>query len=147
MKIKIRNYRNNDKLEVLKILRSNTPMYFAVTEEDDFILYLDTKIDKYFVITINNEVLACGGINYLRNNTACLSWDMVSATAHSHGLGTILVDYRLNFLKETSNFAQISVRTSQYAFKFYEKFGFKVYKIETNYWADGIDLYEMEAQL
>jgi len=39
---------------------------------------------------------------------------------------------------------KISVRTSQFASKFYEKFGCKLLEVVKDYWAKGIDMYRME---
>lgn len=36
------------------------------------------------------------------------------------------------------------VTTSQLAYKFFEKFDYRIIRIEKNYWGDGLDLYEME---
>jgi len=38
----------------------------------------------------------------------------------------------------------ISVRTSQHAYKFYEKMGFELVKITNDYWAKNFDLYLMQ---
>jgi ribosomal protein S18 acetylase RimI-like enzyme len=41
------------------------------------------------------------------------------------------------------NITTIMVRTSQLAYKFYEKNGFILKEIEKDYWAKGFDLYSM----
>jgi len=54
-----------------------------------------------------------------------------------------LIEYRINHLSNNSNVELIVVRTSQLAFKFYEKMGFELEKIEKDYWAKNFDLYQM----
>jgi ribosomal protein S18 acetylase RimI-like enzyme len=36
------------------------------------------------------------------------------------------------------------VRTSQHAWRFFEKMGFELQKTEKNFWAPGFDLYQMK---
>jgi ribosomal protein S18 acetylase RimI-like enzyme len=41
----------------------------------------------------------------------------------------------------------IIVRTSQLAYKFYQKVGFELEKTEKDFWAKGFDLYQMKMNL
>ncbi len=60
------------------------------------------------------------------------------------GIGTFLLNYRIAELKKIKSVNKIIVRTSQLAFKFYEKSGFKLIEIVKDHWAKGFDLYTME---
>ena len=55
-----------------------------------------------------------------------------------------LTQHRINYLKGNSQIEIIRVRTSQHAYKFYEKMGFKLEKIKRNYWAKNFDMYIMQ---
>jgi len=59
-------------------------------------------------------------------------------------LGTKLLNYRIDKLNSFESIQKITVRTSQVAYKFYEKQGFKLFEIKKDYWAEGFDLYNME---
>lgn len=134
-------------MAVMNILRNNTPKYFAPSEEVDFEQYLDSKLEDYFVLASADEILGCGGINYINDKIACLSWDMVKPSQHSKGLGRLLVEHRINFLEQRKNISLVIVRTSQHTFKFYEKFGFRLLEVQKDYWAPNFDLYDMEMHL
>jgi [ribosomal protein S18]-alanine N-acetyltransferase len=132
---------------LVDILRLNTPDYFAAEEEEDFIFYLINEIDAYFVVEIDGQILGGGGYNLVESGTiARISWDLIHPDFQKKALGTLLLNHRLEFLKKIDTLKAISVRTSQQAFPFYEKSGFKVVEIVKDYWANGFDLVRMEYQ-
>ena len=141
----IRPYQPTDKPAVLQLLRLNTPAYFSSEEEADFIFYLDHELQDYFVVTLPGKVIGCGGINYC-GKTGKISWDMLHPDYQNQGIGRQLLQFRIDALKANPEIELITVRTSQLAYRFYQKAGFKLIRIEKNYWADGFDLYEMELQ-
>ena len=55
-----------------------------------------------------------------------------------------IIGYRIEVLKAIPGIKKITVRTSQLAYKFYEKQGFTLNEIKRNYWADGFDMYSMQ---
>jgi ribosomal protein S18 acetylase RimI-like enzyme len=141
----IREYAANDRENVLRLLRLNTPQYFASSEEKDLEYYLDNHADHYFVIESGGEVLGCGGFNFSDDRTVGkISWDIFHPDHQGKGLGSALTRYRIERLKEYDSLRIISVRTSQVAFKFYEKFGFRLREVVKDYWAEGFDLYRMD---
>ena len=61
------------KASLIELIRLNTPAYFDAAEEEDFIVYLDTQTEDYFVVERDNKVVGCGGINYeFENKTAVI---------------------------------------------------------------------------
>jgi ribosomal protein S18 acetylase RimI-like enzyme len=141
----IREYQDSDKNAVLNLLRLNTPKYFAPEEEKDLDDYLDNERELYFVIIFDNKLVGCGGINFADNNTrGKISWDILHPDYQGKSLGTQLLKHRIEILKSMENIQKISVRTSQIAYKFYEKNGFELFEIIKDYWAKGFDLYNME---
>ena len=143
--MEIRPYTIDDKVALLALLRGNTPHFFDPSEEEDFHFYLDNQIEDYFVVIQNFEIVGCGGINYFPDQRiARLSWDIISASSHGKGLGNLLVKHRIQLLKSNPSYERIVVRTSQHAYKFYEKMGFNLTKITVNFWAENLDLYEMD---
>ena len=144
-KINIREYALSDKNPVLNLMRLNTPEYFSMEEEKEFDHYLDYEIEEYFVITVDDKIVGCGGINYEDDNsTGIISWDMVHPEYQGRSLGSKILKHRIGILKKQKNIAQIIVRTSQLTNVYYEKHGFKLLEIVENYWADGYHLYKME---
>lgn len=141
----IRPYTPDDKPIVVALLQLNIPTYFAPEEKADFEIYLDEKIDLYYVVESNNEIIGCGGINLAENGTVGkISWDVFHPQFQGKGWGGQLLQYRINVLKEMPQILKITVRTSQVAYRFYEKMGFKTTEIIKDYWAKGFDLYAME---
>ena len=117
----IRTYQLNDKENILNLIRLNTPEYFAPSEESDLIFYLDNETEDYFVVEENNIIVGCGGINYSKEeNAAVISWDIIHPEHQGKGIGKQLLQYRIDFVKQSSKYKTILVRTSQLTDKFYE---------------------------
>lgn len=141
----IRAYTISDKEAVLELLRLNTPAFFAPEEKADLIFYLDNEIEFYFVMEADNTVVGCGGFNFSGDSTrGKISWDILHPDFQGKGLGSLLLKYRIEKLKEFKDLKKITVRTSQLAYTFYERSGFQLLEKIENYWAPGFDLYRME---
>ena len=141
----IREYETNDKNEVIKLIKLNTPKYFAVNEEKDLNKYLETERELYYVLLYDQKIVGCGGINFTDNNTTGkISWDILHPDYQGKYLGTKLLQHRLEKLNSIDGICKIIVRTSQITYKFYEKQGFEIFEIKKDYWAEGFDMYNME---
>lgn len=144
----IRPYKPSDKTSLIKLIRLNTPKYFAPSEEDWFSDFLDKEVEDYFVIENNNNIVGCGGVNYEKGeNIAVLSWGMIHPNHHKQGLGSFLTKHRINHVKTVCSAKRIIVRTSQHTYGFYLKMGFTLTKTKENHWGPGLDLYYMEMSL
>lgn len=142
--ISIRPYETKDQEALLALLKLNVPLHFAESEIADFEFYLKHKTECYFILEAADEIIGAGGINFdPENKLAKISWDFISPTQQGKGIGKKLLEYRIDLLKEMMNIEKIIVRTSQTAYRFYEKSGFELQFIEKNYWAKGFDLYYM----
>lgn len=143
--ITIRLYTPQDKNAIFSLLDLNTPKYFAPEEKDDLVHYLENEIEHYFVAELNNEIVGSGGINFKGTDSkGYLSWDFVNPEVQGQGIGTKLVQHRVDFLSSRPNISSIIVRTSQLVYPFYEKCGFETITKKKDYWAEGYDLYEMQ---
>lgn len=146
--ITIREYETNDKNEVINLIRLNTPTYFAVDEEADLNSYLETERELYYVLLYNQKIVGCGGINFADNKTTGkISWDIFHPDYQGQSLGTKLLKHRIAKLNSMEGIHKITVRTSQVAYRFYEKQGFELFEIKKGYWAEGFDMYHMEYKL
>ncbi len=143
--VTIREYDSNDKNEVINLIRLNTPKYFAVHEEEDLKKYLETERELYYVLLYNQKIVGCGGINFADNKTTgIISWDIFHPNYQRKSLGTKLFKHRIDKLHSLDGIQKIRIRTSQFAYKFYEKQGFELLEIKKDYWAKGFDMYDME---
>lgn len=141
----IRAYKNEDFNAVIYLLRLNTPAFFDPSEEEGLHSYLSEETEDYFVIEENGEILGAGGINYYPGEKlAHLSWDIIKPDLQGKGIGRKLTEHRIRHLSKNNHIDLIVVRTSQFAWKFYEKMGFKLLRIEKDFWAPNFDLYQME---
>ena len=143
--ITIREYKSIDKSTVINLIKLNTPKYFAPEEENDFSNYLDNERELYYVLLFNEKIVGCGGINFAENKTiGKISWDILHPQYQGKSLGSQLLKYRIEKIKVIDSIQKITVRTSQLAYKFYEKQGFELNEVKEDYWAKGFDLYRME---
>ena len=144
----IREYKSIDKNAVLELIRLNIPKYFASSEEDDFSRYLDSEIELYYVLFFDKKLVGCGGINFSDNRmTGKISWDILHPEYQGKSLGTYLLEYRIKKLKSIDSVQRITVRTSQLAYKFYEKRSFELLEVKKDHWARGFDMYRMEYRI
>lgn len=147
-KIKIRAHQPEDRPHLLNLLRLNTPAYFSPEEEADFIDYLDHFADNYYVLEIDGEIFGCGGFNLSEDGeTGKISWDIFHPDSQGKGLGTALTKFRIEKIKEIDSVKILSVRTSQMAYKFYEKFGLELKEVVKDYWEVGFDLYRLDRDI
>jgi [ribosomal protein S18]-alanine N-acetyltransferase len=141
----IREYKDQDKESVLNLLRLNTPKFFSPDEERDFAYYLENEIEYYFTIEINQQIVGSGGFNFSGDpSKGKISWDILHPNFQGKSLGRTLLRYRIEKLKKFHEVQEITVRTSQLVYKFYEKQGFKLIEIVEDYWAMGFQLYKIK---
>ena len=144
----IRAYQEEDKGALVELLELNTPKYFDPSELSEFMTYLDQEREDYFVYELADQgILGAGGINRLDNGkTGRISWDFVHPQFHRKGIGGQLLRYRLSLLKEDPKIEKVVVRTAQFTYRYFEKFGFELMRVEEDYWSKGYHLYYMEYQ-
>lgn len=139
-----RSYQSNDEQQVLALFDLLSPQYFAQEERVDLAYYLAKERELYFVVYQNNTLVAAGGINFQdQQQTGIISWDLVAPHLHGKGIGSALLQHRITVLRALPAVTKILVRTSQHAYLFYEKHGFKLTEIQPNFWAPTFDLYAM----
>lgn len=144
-KVLIKEYKDSDKVEVVNLLKLNTPAYFSPKEEKDLIYYLDNEIEKYYVIEVDKQIVGCGGINFENDKTTgIISWDILHPGFQKKAIGTLLLKYRIGVLNSIETIKAITVRTTQLTHEFYQKNGFELKEVKKDYWAEGFDLYKME---
>ena len=144
----IRKFKSLDRPQIIELLRLNTPTYFSANEEKDLIYYLDNHADAYFVVEDKNKIIGCGGFNLAEDGiSAKISWDIFHPESQGKGFGAELTTFKIQKIKEFKQIQILSVRTSQMAYKFYEKFGLELQEVVKDYWDVGFDLYRMECKL
>ena len=143
-----RPYADADQDSCIEIFKSNTPKFFGVDELADFRNFLDTLPCPYYVLTRNNEVLACGGYGVdHKKNTIVLAWGMARVDVHRQGLGTFLLIERLKQIYKEYGDTIVEVDTSQHSKGFFERFGFEAGNVTEDYYAPGLHRVDMQLTL
>jgi ribosomal protein S18 acetylase RimI-like enzyme len=141
----IRPYEKSDKSDVINLFRLNTPNYFSTEEEVDLIYFLENEREQYYVVSINNEIVGCGGYNFSEDKSiGIICWDIIHPKFQGKSIGRSLLNYRITQIKNVKSIHKITVRTSQLVYRFYEKHGFVLLEIIHDYWSKGYHLYRME---
>lgn len=144
LKTKIRPYDPGDLDEVINLLRLNTPKFFNIAEEVDLRAYFENRVEDYFLVELNNNVIGAGGINYFpAEKEARLSWDIIHPAYQKKGVGKQLLLYRLEKINSLLTVKKVVVRTTPLVYKFYESLGFITEFVQKDYWAPGLDLQVM----
>jgi ribosomal-protein-alanine N-acetyltransferase len=143
----IRLYNLCDRSAILDLFDLNCPAFFAPEEKQDLIRYLDTELEYYFVLELENRIMGCGGFNFSGNESrAKISWDIFHPEHQGKGWGGVLLKHRIEKIRAFKQVKTITVRTSQLAWRFYQKQGFELVETSKDFWAKGFDLYRMEYQ-
>ena len=148
----IRPYITADKEGCVAAFKSNMPKYFAPHELTDFEEWLDKQHDtetvggakQFFVVDLDGKIIACGGY-YVHPETkeARMSWGLVHHDFHKQGIGKMFLKYRITAIKAQFPGCVVAVDTSQHSYPFFEKSGFKTIKVTDDFYAPGLDRYDM----
>jgi hypothetical protein len=96
----------------------------------------------------STKLTACGGIYIFPGAIlASLNWGMVARAYHRTGIGSALLEYRLNWLRETAIVRTVILNTPPAASGFFEQFGFVFETSIENPVGTGIQQLEMRLQL
>lgn len=147
LSVEIKPYIEEYQEQVLGLLRSNIPAFFAPAEEQDFYHFLTEEKLPYFVMLHDAIVVGSGGYGLQKNGSVFICWDLIHPDFQGQKLGKKLLKYRIDLIKSIYSTNDICVRTSQLVYSFYEKNGFILKEIAKDYWAKGYDLYFMKYEI
>lgn len=150
---RVRPFEPRDHDVCLALLASNTPEFFAPQEQADYVRFLRTHQETYFVLERDGEVVACGGVALFPDdaagmqldvNSAGLTWGMVRRDLHAQGIGTALLEARLGWLRtHAPQVREVRLATSQFTTEYYARRGFQVRHVTRDGFAPGVDAIEM----
>jgi ribosomal protein S18 acetylase RimI-like enzyme len=138
----IRVYTRHDWAEVKRIFLENVPKFFGLEELGDLADYLLLHHETYFVLIKDDCIVGAGGYHFPGIKKARLSWNFVSPSCQGLGIGKTLIQHCMNEIQK-HNPEEMEVWTSQLAFKFYERFGFKTIETKDDFWVKGLHLHKM----
>jgi predicted GNAT family N-acyltransferase len=143
--IVFREYNASDFEPCLRIFDSNTPEYFAPHERLDFVAHFE-EAQIYFVLENDKQVVACGGLEQVQAGIWVLTYGMVERKLHGQGLGTLLLEKRLQWLRGRGA-SELHLDTTQHSKGFYARFGFTEQRFVANGYGDGFDRFDMVLKL
>jgi N-acetylglutamate synthase-like GNAT family acetyltransferase len=151
----IRKYSVEDKPHCLETFKSNVPDFFTVEEINDFENFLDQFEIRnesreplartlFYVVESDGKIVGCGGFGDKENNKIIsLAWAHIHRDYHKHGFGKLLLEYRLEKIKSLFPNQTVFIDTTQHSTPFYEKYGFITQKITKDFYAPGLDRYDL----
>lgn len=151
----IREYKPADRKACIAIFKSNMPLFFAPEELPGFESWLtareerkfafkNTKAEYYYVAEQDGKVIACAGFNIKKEDAhAFMTWGMVDNSLHKKGIGKALLEFRIKKIRSLFPDSPINVNTTQHSYRFFEKLGFVLTGITNDYYAKGLDKYDM----
>ncbi|GAB4029041.1 GNAT family N-acetyltransferase [Spirosoma gilvum] len=141
----IRLFTQTDIEPLLEVFSKNVPAAFGENERDEYAEFLQTYTDPYFVAELNGSVVgACGHYFSDDQTVAHICWILTDPELNGLGIGSALLIYNLGLIQKQPTVRRIECRTSQVAYRFFEKFGFQIQYTKPDFWAPGLDLYFME---
>jgi RimJ/RimL family protein N-acetyltransferase len=146
----LRPYTAADKEACLSLLDSNTPMFFAPHERDEFDTFLDNPGDRYWVAEDEAGVIVgCSGYWIIRDTpVAVITWTMTARRWHGRGVGRRLLLTCLHHLCRIPAIQAVRLETSQHVTGFYEKVGdFRVQETVENGFAPGLHKIRMRTEV
>ncbi|MFT7589761.1 MAG: ribosomal protein S18 acetylase RimI-like enzyme [Limisphaerales bacterium] len=141
-------YTAKAKPQLVEIFKTLIPKHFDPSELDTFLSYLNQNHKTYSVIKDDDDKIV-GGVGYhfnAKDKSAQITWIFLDQEASGKGLGKEAVNFCMDIFKEHPIAIKSIVTTSQRAYKFFEKFGFRTIEKEKNHWGKGLHLYLMETE-
>ena len=148
--MKIRPYTPADLDAVVAIFRSNIPKYFGPSEEPGLHDFLRDYSDDYYVVEVDGDVVASGGIALngdIDPPTVSLCWGMVREDHLGTGIGKALTEFRIKLSREKHPGISLTIGTSQHTEGFYQKFGFITVEHKPDGYGPGIDECKMRLEV
>lgn len=155
MNVKVRSYQKSDKHGCMEAFKSNVPLYFTHEEISQFEMFLDNFLIRsmteknyiqtfYYVVEQNKKIIGCGGFGDKEGTSnITLAWGLIHKDVHKQGFGEKLLAHRLNEIQKLYPGAPVLIDTTQFSYPFFEKFGFETTKITKDFYAPGMDRYDM----
>lgn len=143
-----RPYHPNDAIHCLRVFDSNTPRFFGPHERDGFVGFQQEpqRPQDYVVVERDGEIVACGGLADLDEETAGFVWGMVDQRLHRQGVGRALALARIEQAQAMGK-RRAMLNTSQHVQAFYAGLGFAVVKVVADGHGPGLDAVEMSRNL
>lgn len=131
----IRPYESTDREAALACFRSNVPDFFSPEDEDWFASALDEPDGPSFVVVCDGQVVGFGAYEVSSTyNHAVLVFGQIHADWHGRGLGSKLLQHRIDHLKAHAPPTRyLIIDTTLKVAPFYVRHGFEI----VSHWREG----------
>lgn len=143
----IRPVHPSDFSDLFQLFGVHTPVYFHPAEVKDYANYLARYGSTYFVAKVNGVIAGGCGYHYSNEKYGRISWVFTDPAFKGMRIGRQLVSFCLDALRKEGRVEEVEVWTSQHANQFFQRFGFELVSVKADYWAKGLDLYQMRMAL
>jgi ribosomal-protein-alanine N-acetyltransferase len=145
----IRAYEPGDREAALACFRSNVPAFFSAEDEDWFASALDEPDGPSFVVLADGQLVGFGGYEVSDSyNHAVLVFGQIHADWHSQGLGSRLLQHRIDHLKQHGPPTRyLIVDTTLKVAPFYVHHGFEIVAHWREGFRDGADKVDLRLVL
>ncbi len=149
MPFSYRPYTVTDCAGLLTIFRRNVPHSFAEDEVADYEAFLNNLPGPYFVVERDATVIGACGYARLTDppDTARICWIFADPHQQHQGFGKFILTAIEAELRTLPNLTAVDARSSQVAYRFFEKQDYHLITTQPDYWAPGFDLYWMRKRL
>lgn len=141
----LRPHRAEDREGCLAAFDSNVPAYFAATEREGYVEYLDELLPRgeirQLVLEHEGAVVATGGVG-LRDGEARMCWGVVHAAHHRRHLGECFLLARL-LLGAAAGADRAGLDTIPKTTTFFARYGFVIVREQDDYYGPGIHRRDM----
>lgn len=129
----------------INIFLSNLDKFFDASELKQYKEFLRTEAlnGSYFTVNDKHQIVGAGGFCYY-SDAYWLDWGMIHRSKHGQGVGSKLLEFRINKIFQLTSQPKIKLCTSQYTVEFYKKFGFSVVNFVENGYGINLHRYELE---
>ncbi len=149
MPFSYRPYTTPDHDSLLAIFRRNVPQSFADDEIADFDAFLANLPGPYYVVELDGQLIGACGYALLTNtpDIARICWIFADSAQQNRGFGTFILTTIEAELRTLPGVTTVDARSSQVAYRFFEKNGYALIETQFDYWAPGFDLYWLRKRL
>ena len=146
--IEFKTYYPRHQRACVDAFRSNIPEYFAEKEIPGFIDSLNHPNDLFEVVLLNGHVIGLGGIWVSKERKeARLCFGIIHKNHQKRGYGKLLLERRLKRIIDYGFVTRITHETGEGTYRFFERYGFEVVRIDKDPENIGIDFYQMEKKI
>jgi hypothetical protein len=130
----------------LALFDDNCPEFFALNEREDYIEFLKSRTENYFVCLLGERIVGAYGVYPLDSGGMALHWIMLSPSAQGVGLGSSIMARVLADVRGSAR-SPLFISASHKSAPFFARFGAVKISTTPDGWGPGMHRVEMQLAL